>query len=59
MAATRRDLTIDDLTALHWIADPQLSPDGTRVAFTRVWKENPIRPRRSPTSSRACPAGSS
>ena len=37
MAATRRDLTIDDLTALHWIADPQLSPDGTRVAFTRVW----------------------
>jgi len=56
MAATRRDLTIDDLTALHWIADPQLSPDGTRVAFTRVWVEIPIRSRRSPTSSRACPA---
>jgi dipeptidyl aminopeptidase/acylaminoacyl peptidase len=37
MAAKGRKLTIDDLTALHWIADPQISPDGTRVAFTRTW----------------------
>ena len=37
MTATRRNLTIEDFTALHWIADPQISPDGARVAFTRVW----------------------
>jgi dipeptidyl aminopeptidase/acylaminoacyl peptidase len=37
MTSTRRSLAIDDLTALHWIADPQISPDGARVAFTRVW----------------------
>ena len=30
-------LAIEDLLALVWIADPQISPDGTRVAFTRVW----------------------
>ena len=36
MTATRRNLTIEDLSALHWIADPQISPDGSRVAFTRV-----------------------
>src|SRR5258706_7199182 len=37
MAAKGRRLTIDDLTALHWVADPQISPDGTRIAFTRTW----------------------
>jgi dipeptidyl aminopeptidase/acylaminoacyl peptidase len=37
MTSTPRRLAIDDLTALHWIADPQISPDGSRVAFTRVW----------------------
>jgi dipeptidyl aminopeptidase/acylaminoacyl peptidase len=37
MPPKRRNLAIDDLTALHWIADPQISPDGTRVAFTRAW----------------------
>ena len=26
----------DDLLRLQWIADPQISPDGARVAFTRV-----------------------
>lgn len=26
----------DDLLRFVWIADPQISPDGTRVAFTRV-----------------------
>ena len=30
-------LTNDDLLALTWIADPRISPDGTRAAFTRVW----------------------
>ena len=34
--ATRRGMEIDDLLRLHWIADPQISPDGTRIAFTRV-----------------------
>jgi len=37
MATPPRSLTIEDLVALHWIADPQVSPDGSRVAFTRVW----------------------
>jgi len=37
MTTPPRNLTIEDLTALHWIADPQVSPDGSRVAFTRVW----------------------
>ncbi|HEY2954867.1 MAG TPA: S9 family peptidase [Candidatus Eisenbacteria bacterium] len=37
MPPAPRKLTIEDLTALHWIADPQISPDGSRVAFTRVW----------------------
>src|SRR5437870_1252862 len=27
----------DDLLRLVWIADPRISPDGARVAFTRVW----------------------
>ncbi len=34
---TLAPLTNDDLLALEWIADPRLSPDGKRVAFTRVW----------------------
>jgi len=37
MTAPARNFTIEDLTALQWIADPQISPDGSRVAFTRVW----------------------
>jgi dipeptidyl aminopeptidase/acylaminoacyl peptidase len=27
----------DDLLSFVWIADPQISPDGRMVAFTRVW----------------------
>lgn len=27
----------EDLLRLVWAADPQISPDGTRIAFTRVW----------------------
>ena len=30
-------ITIEDLLALVWVADPRLSPDGRRIAFTRVW----------------------
>jgi dipeptidyl aminopeptidase/acylaminoacyl peptidase len=29
-------MTEDDLLQLVWIADPQISPDGSRVVFTRV-----------------------
>ncbi len=34
--APRRTMREDDLLRLVWIADPQISPDGRRVAFTRV-----------------------
>ena len=26
----------EDLLRLEWVADPQISPDGSRVVFTRV-----------------------
>ncbi len=32
----RRAITEKDLFDFIWVANPQLSPDGTRVAFTRV-----------------------
>jgi Tol biopolymer transport system component len=32
----KRFLTENDLFDFVWVANPQLSPDGTRVAFTRV-----------------------
>src|SRR5580692_2939689 len=32
----KRFLTEKDLFDFVWVANPQLSPDGTRVAFTRV-----------------------
>lgn len=34
--AARRPLRAEDLLDFVWVADPQISPDGTRVAFTRV-----------------------
>ena len=34
--AEKRLITENDLLRFEWIADPQLSPDGTQVAFTRV-----------------------
>ena len=34
--APRRPMREEDLLDFVWIADPQISPDGTRVAFTRV-----------------------
>ena len=35
-AARKRPITEKDLFDFVWIADPQLSPDGSRIAFTRV-----------------------
>jgi len=29
----KRPMTIDDLLALAWVSDPQISPDGTRVVY--------------------------
>jgi dipeptidyl aminopeptidase/acylaminoacyl peptidase len=34
--AARRSITEKDLFDFVWIGDPQISPDGSRVAFTRV-----------------------
>jgi dipeptidyl aminopeptidase/acylaminoacyl peptidase len=35
--AARRPVREDDLLRFTWVADPRMSPDGARVAFTRVW----------------------
>ena len=35
--AQKRMITEMDLFKFAWIADPQISPDGSRVAFVRVW----------------------
>ena len=32
-----RPVSDDDLLRFTWVADPRMSPDGTCVAFTRVW----------------------
>src|SRR5215470_2126911 len=34
--AQKRSITEKDLFSFQWIGDPQLSPDGSRVAFVRV-----------------------
>src|ERR1041385_1493713 len=34
--AQKRNLTDKDLFNFAWVGDPQISPDGTRVAFVRV-----------------------
>ncbi|MBO0724970.1 MAG: PD40 domain-containing protein, partial [Blastocatellia bacterium] len=36
-ASQKRLITQMDLFKFVWIADPQISPDGSRVAFVRVW----------------------
>jgi hypothetical protein len=36
IASRTRVITDKDLFDFIWVANPQLSPDGTRVAFTRV-----------------------
>jgi dipeptidyl aminopeptidase/acylaminoacyl peptidase len=35
-AAQKRNITEKDLFAFNWIGDPQVSPDGSRVAFVKV-----------------------
>ena len=35
-ASQKRNITEKDLWDFVWIGDPQISPDGTRVAFVRV-----------------------
>ncbi|HUK90972.1 MAG TPA: S9 family peptidase, partial [Blastocatellia bacterium] len=35
--ADKRMITDMDLFKFVWVADPQISPDGSQVAFTRVW----------------------
>src|SRR5437868_10353453 len=35
-AADKRSITEKDLLKFTWIADPQISPDGSTVAFVRV-----------------------
>jgi dipeptidyl aminopeptidase/acylaminoacyl peptidase len=34
--AQKRNITEKDLFSFNWIADPQISPDGSRIAFARV-----------------------
>ena len=36
MTDTKRPITADDLLTLQGVGDPQISPDGTRVAFVRT-----------------------
>src|SRR5262245_41517549 len=35
-AGPRRPMREEDLLDLRWVADPQISPDGSRIVFTRV-----------------------
>ena len=35
-SAQKRNITEKDLFGFNWIADPQISPDGSRIAFVRV-----------------------
>ena len=35
-AAQKRNITENDLLKFVWVADPQISPDGSQVAFVRV-----------------------
>ncbi len=37
LAADRRTIAETDLFKFVWIADPQISPEGSRVAYVRVW----------------------
>ena len=37
LGADKRMITETDIFKFAWVADPQISPDGSRVAFVRVW----------------------
>src|SRR5215469_1178589 len=36
-ASDKRMITEMDLFKFVWVADPQISPDGSQVTYTRVW----------------------
>ena len=36
VAAQRRPITEKDIFKFVWVADPQIAPDGSQVAFVRV-----------------------
>src|SRR5215813_15307767 len=36
-AAEKRMITETDLFKFVWAADPQISPDGSRIVFVRIW----------------------
>lgn len=36
LAAEKRLIKADDIYAFHWLADPQISPDGSQIAYTYV-----------------------
>jgi dipeptidyl aminopeptidase/acylaminoacyl peptidase len=36
-APAKRGMSPEDLLRFVWVADPQISPDGQRIAFTKVW----------------------
>jgi len=38
--AGARPMREDDLPRFVWVADPQIAPDGRRIAFTRVWVDS-------------------
>jgi uncharacterized protein (DUF885 family) len=46
-----RAITEKDLFDFVWAANPELSPDGTRVAFTRVNVDEKARRKKTPTKS--------
>jgi dipeptidyl aminopeptidase/acylaminoacyl peptidase len=37
LAADKRMIAETDIFKFVWIADPQISPDGSRIAYARVW----------------------
>ena len=54
---TRRAITEKDLLHFRWVADPRISPDGSRVAFVLVSVDE--KEDRSDTSLRVAPASGS
>ena len=40
LLAQKRNITEKDLFDFNWVADPQISPDGSMVAFVKVWVDD-------------------
>ena len=36
MTANKRPITAEDLSRIHYVQDPQVSPDGRSVAFVKI-----------------------